>query len=98
MRASAENKLPGADGSYRLPRYYLNIRRPSGAVTRDPEGYLVPSLDAAYREAIDSVRDLRREYCDGENGADIDGWAIDVCDGMGRVLMTVPFSEVTLRE
>jgi hypothetical protein len=78
-----------------LLRYYFHIV--DGRTVRDEEGQEFPSLEEAKAEAVAAARSIMREAV----------WAgrlplnecIQIADGDGAVLMTVPFRDaITIEE
>jgi hypothetical protein len=78
-----------------MPRYYLHIVR-DGEAIKDPEGYDLPDLDAAKREAISGAREiLSEEVLRGSLSLDEH---IEIVDDRGEVVFVIPFmSTVDIR-
>jgi hypothetical protein len=57
----------------------------------DREGIEVASLDQAHGEAVDAIRETFRHH---EMAAlDLEGWALDVVDLSGRVLLSMSLED-----
>ncbi|WP_262265710.1 DUF6894 family protein [Microvirga yunnanensis] len=71
-----------------MPLYFLHIRN-GDKLEVDPDGTELPDVDAAFAEALKVARELVDEVADlGRNAA------IEIADGSGETVLTVPFSEV----
>jgi hypothetical protein len=68
-----------------MPRYYFNLRDAAGGVT-DPEGADLHDEAAARDYAVQVTRELMSRA-----EAKRRHWQLDVCDGSGRLLFSVPF-------
>ena len=73
-----------------MPLYYLHIRN-GDKLEVDPDGTELPDLEAAFAEAVTVARELVDEVDDLGRDA-----AIEITDGAGDTVLTVPFSD-TLR-
>ena len=73
-----------------MPLYYLHIRN-GDKLEVDPDGTELPDLEAAFAEAVKVARELVDEVDDLGRDA-----AIEITDGSGETVLTVPFSD-TLR-
>ena len=73
-----------------MPLYHLNIRGPDGIV-EDDEGIEYPDRAAAVAEAVKGARCLMRGEV--ERGTLCLDQSIEIHDGDGRHLLTVPFTE-----
>ena len=73
-----------------MPLYYLHIRN-GDKLEVDPDGTELPDLEAAFAEAVKVARELVDEVDDLGRDA-----AIEITDGAGETVLTVPFSD-TLR-
>ena len=74
-----------------MPRYYVHVRGPRRYVT-DHAGFELEDIQAAREIALQTVRDI-----DGDRqGSGYEaGWAVEIADEDGRVLLTVPFGDAT---
>jgi hypothetical protein len=70
-----------------MPLYYLHIRN-SDKLEIDPDGTELPDLDAAVVEALKVARELVGEVDDLGRDA-----VIEIADGSGETILTVPFSD-----
>ena len=70
-----------------MPLYYLHIRN-GNKLEVDPDGTELPGLDAAFEEARKVARELVREVADLGQDA-----IIEIADGSGETILTVPFSD-----
>ena len=70
-----------------MPLYYLHIRN-GDKLEVDPDGTELPDLDAAFSEAVKVVRELVDEVDDLGRDA-----VIEIADGAGEIVLTVPFSD-----
>ena len=78
-----------------MPRYYLHIV--DGRMVRDEEGQEFPGLEEARTEAIASARSIMREAL-WEGRLPLNE-CIQIADGNGTILETVPFREaITIEE
>ena len=75
-----------------MPRYFLKLTSGEGALPNDPDPEEHPSLEAARDEAVESIRQMASEAMAAGLRLNID--AIDVTDEGGKVLVSVPVSEV----
>lgn len=71
-----------------MPLYYLHIRN-GDKLEVDPDGTELPDLDAAFAEALKVARELVDEVDDLGRDA-----VIEIADGFGETILTVPFSDV----
>ena len=70
-----------------MPLYYLHIRN-SDKLEMDPDGTELPDLEAALTEALKVARELVGEVDDLGRDA-----VIEIADGSGETILTVPFSD-----
>ena len=70
-----------------MPLYYLHIRN-GDKLEVDPDGTELPDLEAALTEALKVARELVHEVADLGRDA-----VIEVADGSGETILTVPFSD-----
>jgi hypothetical protein len=70
-----------------MPLYYLHIRN-GDKLEVDPDGTELPDLGAALTEALKVARELVDEVADLGRDA-----VIEVADGSGETILTVPFSD-----
>jgi hypothetical protein len=70
-----------------MPMYYLHIRS-GNELEIDPDGTEMPDLQAARIEALKVAHELMIEVSDLGDEA-----AIEIADGDGHPLLSVPFSE-----
>ncbi len=80
-----------APHSVAVPRFFLHVRGAAGLV-EDPDGSLVPDLDAARAEADAAAREIAAEHL--RAGKPPTALRFEIRDGAGRLLATVPFPEV----
>jgi hypothetical protein len=73
-----------------MPRFFFHMRDGDWLV-EDPEGSELPDLEAARAKAAD----LARDYLAGRLGAGqaLDFDCIEIWDGAGQILETVPFPD-----
>ena len=73
-------------------QYYFHIRNgPEGEyLDIDPDGTLLPSLEAAHAIALQMARELWAEWSEADRDT-----VIEIADQLGRPLLIVPFSEAT---
>ncbi|AWM85950.1 hypothetical protein [Microvirga sp. 17 mud 1-3] len=57
----------------------------------DREGVEVASLDQAHGEAVDAIRETFRHHEAAD--LDLEGWALDVVDLSGRVLLSMSLED-----
>jgi hypothetical protein len=74
-----------------MPRYYLHFRD-GNDLGEDPEGIVLPDLDAAYAQALVMARGMRHIWSDFLPEV-LNEMAFEIADEIGRMLMVVPFSE-----
>jgi hypothetical protein len=72
-----------------MPLYYLHIRH-GNRLELDPEGTELPDLEAAVSEALRVARELASEVPDLSRET-----VIEIADGTGQTVRTVPFSGAT---
>jgi hypothetical protein len=70
-----------------MPLYYFHIRT-GDKLEIDPDGTELPDLDAAVAEALRVARELLDEAADLGREA-----VIEIADGAGQTILTVPFSD-----
>jgi len=70
-----------------MPLHFLPIRN-GDKLEADPDGIELPDLDAALAEAVKVSRKLLDEVADLGRDA-----IIEIADGSGEVIVTVPFSD-----
>lgn len=70
-----------------VPLYYLHIRN-GDKLEVDPDGTELPDVNAAFAEAVKVARELVDEVHDLGRDA-----VIEVADGSGETILTVPFSD-----
>lgn len=56
----------------------------------DNDGVEVTSLDQAHGEALDAIREI---FHDDASAIDLQGWALDVVDPAGRVLLSMSLED-----
>ena len=71
--------------------YFLHIRDGSD-VTPDPEGSLLPSLEAARQSAIESARQMMGEAVQHGGRIGLER-TFEIKDEAGTLLLTVPFRD-----
>jgi hypothetical protein len=69
-----------------MPLYYLHIRN-RNKLEVDPDGMDLPDIDAALTEALQVARELTAEIPDYDGST-----VIEIADGDGQTILTVPFS------
>jgi hypothetical protein len=74
-----------------MQRFYFHFRE-NGATAIDDAGLELDSLEAAYLAAFTAAQDMWRERL--KERRDPRDCAFEIADGLGRVLMTLPFEEV----
>jgi hypothetical protein len=78
-----------------VPLYYFNVHNSIG-FTEDEEGQQLADLDAARAEGLKGVRSILAE--DVSRGhLDLAG-RLEVVDGLGALVLTIPFSEAVAVE
>jgi len=70
--------------------FFFNIITASGIIP-DVEGSLLPSLEVARSEAIKDARSMMSEAMN--EGIDMSGRSMQICDETGNVLLVVAFQE-----
>lgn len=70
--------------------YFLHRKTPTGYIA-DPDGSVLPSLDAAHEEALASARDLWAEAIVTQH--DLSKDSFEIMDGTGHLLLSVPFTD-----
>ncbi len=75
-----------------MPRFFLHVRDAEGLV-EDPDGSLVPDLGAACAEAAAAAREVAAERL--RAGKPLTARHIEIRDGAGHLLATVPFPRVS---
>ncbi|KLK94581.1 hypothetical protein AA309_02810 [Microvirga vignae] len=70
-----------------MPLYFLHIRN-GDKLEIDPDGMELPDQDAALIEALKVARELLDEVADLGRDA-----VIEIADGTGETVLTVPFSD-----
>ena len=75
-----------------MSQYYFHIRTgPEGEyLDFDPDGTLLPSLEAARALALQMARELWADWAEADRDT-----VIEIADELGRQLLIVPFSEAT---
>lgn len=71
-----------------MPRFYFHIRNGDAFEDQDPDGEILPGLQAARAEALQIARDFWEDWAHAEIGM-----AVEVVDEDGRTVLTVPFAE-----
>jgi hypothetical protein len=74
-----------------MPWFYFDFTN-GREIERDPDGLEFSSLEAAYLEAFRAAREIWAEML--ERQEDPRDRAFHIHDGAGRLLLTLPFSEV----
>lgn len=74
-----------------MPRYFFHIRT-ADAFIRDPDGSVLPDLDAARAEAGHSARDILAELL--RDGEVLDGQVFEITDEAGAIVERVPLRSV----
>jgi hypothetical protein len=74
-----------------MPRFYFHFTNGED-VELDPDGLEFPSLEAAYLDAFRAAREMWTEMLQRQE--DPRELAFAIHDGAGRLLLTLPFSEV----
>jgi len=78
-----------------MPRYFFNVRDET-EISCDPEGQVLPDLDAARREAVNSAREMIGERV--LHGGAVNGRIIEISGEDGKVLAVVKTGEVLIKE
>jgi hypothetical protein len=74
-----------------MPRFFLHVRDAEGLV-EDPDGSLVPDLGAACAEAAEACEIAAERL---RTGKPLTALRIEIRDGAGHLLATVPFPRVS---
>lgn len=74
-----------------MPSYFFHIHD-AGEIIRDEEGSVLPDVQSARTEAIQSARDILAEHV--RAGDVVDGRRFEVADETGKVLFVVPFADL----
>ena len=78
-----------------MPRYFFHVRDGS-EISCDPEGQLLPDLEAARREAVNSAREMIGERV--LHGGAVNGRIIEITGEEGKVLAVINTGEVLVKE
>jgi hypothetical protein len=70
-----------------MPMYYLHIRN-GDKLELDPDGTELPGTDTALAEALKVARELAAEIPEYDGST-----VMEVTDGDGQTVLTVPFSD-----
>ncbi len=73
-----------------MPHFHLDLHNFHIEAT-DPDGHDLPDLDAAHKLAIEGIRDFIGHEAFGGK-IDLRG-RIEIRDGLGKLLLTVPFRD-----
>ena len=73
-----------------MPRFFLNIRDGADFV-EDPDGSLLPNIEAACREALGAARDILAERI--RAGELIGGYLFEITDEAGIVRAVLPMRD-----
>jgi hypothetical protein len=76
-----------------MPRYFFHLTDQRGLVTEDDEGQMLPNLEAARLEALQTADELW-----GHLPSDEDVWeemVFIITDENGEAVLVVPFTEAT---
>jgi hypothetical protein len=74
-----------------MPRFYLRVRKAEG-VAADEVGVELPDLQAAHREAVQTVEEMISEAA--LHGHPVEPHhRVEIADGTRKLLMTVPFAD-----
>ncbi|MBM0206755.1 hypothetical protein JNW90_29885 [Micromonospora sp. STR1s_5] len=73
-----------------MPRFFIHVRKPDGALTRDFEGDVFDDFAAARSEALEVIRELRHHFT---RSATRD-WVIEISDDSRNLLASIAFSTV----
>ena len=74
-----------------MPRYFCHLCQGDRLIL-DPDGTVLPDLDAARAEALQGIRDILGEAIK-RGDDDLLDEAVVIADETGRELMTIPFKE-----
>jgi hypothetical protein len=72
-----------------MPRFFFHVR--NHVHTQDVEGTELADAQAAHREALSDIVDIKAAEFDMLDGQ-WDGWSIEVCDEAGDLILIVPFT------
>ena len=73
-----------------MPRFFFDCRDDQGRLERDDEGIVFPSLEAAYKDALQAAADMRTDACfESRNIAD---HRFEIRDEDGEVRRVLPFT------
>jgi hypothetical protein len=74
-----------------MPRFFFHLRCAHKTLA-DCEGIVVANADAAYRQALATLRDFVQPST-GRVPPEWDGWLMQIADERGRCLFSIPFAE-----
>ncbi len=77
-------------------RYYFHLRNYAG-LSKDEAGILLPSREAAVREALKAARALMRTPADRPVAEAWRGWQMEVVDEEGAPVLILPFRSAIVR-
>ena len=75
-----------------MPRFFFDYRDDQGRLERDDEGIAFPSLEAAYKDALQAAADMRTDAC--SEGRNIAHHQFEIRDEAGEVRRVLPFTQV----
>ncbi len=75
-----------------MPRFFLHVREAAGLID-DPDGTVLHDLRAACAEAAAAAREIAAERL--RAGKPLTARHIEIRDGAGHLLATVPFPRVS---
>ncbi len=74
-----------------MPRFFFDYRDDRGHLERDDDGITFPSLEAAYRDALQAAKEMQADACcEGPNSA---AQSFEIRDESGRMLLVLPFAQ-----
>jgi hypothetical protein len=72
-----------------MPRFHLHIRE-NARFIEDPEGAEFSSIEEARAVALKSAKEMWSDFL--LNGRDPNTYAFEITDGMGQIVVIVPFA------
>jgi uncharacterized protein DUF6894 len=78
-----------------MPRFFFDYRDGNGLVERDEDGIGVPSIETAYKVALQAAVEMYEEA--REKGWNATDHSFEVRDETGRILLVIPLAEALPR-